>query len=116
MSNALSQSAVISANVAVDGTFTHTMEEGNWEIFKVEGYLTAAASTAADITVSVDAVAVSGAMRVADGTVLATGDADGTTFSWNVVVDTALSLDAGSVITIVNVKAASVTNIHIRRV
>ena len=116
MSNTLTQSAVITVVAAATGTATYTMPEGNWEVFKIDGYLTAQAGASADITVNNDGTAMSGAMLAPDGSALANADPIGFPFIWSVPVSAQLSLSHGTVITVVTVAAASIVHLHIKRV
>ena len=115
MATLQTQTCSLKAGTDAGGTSTFTMEEGHWEITKVDGYLTANAGAGADITVNRNGVAVSGAMRAADATVLASGDLAGTSYSGDIVVPANLNVAQGDVITVVNANAASVTFVHLRR-
>ena len=118
MSTVQTETAAIKASAASGGTATFTMEEGHWEISKVDGYLVGAMGAAPgnDITVSVNGVAVTlGDMRMAAGAALPAGGADGATFQAEQVLTAGLKLYQGDVITVANVTAANVAFIHLRR-
>jgi hypothetical protein len=118
MATLQTETCALKASAASGGTVTMTMDEGHWEIANVTGYLTANATGVSDITVSVNGAAVSGVMRMADGTALANTSQAGEGFGWDlVVVAPAIltSLYQGDVITVTNVGTANVTFIHLRR-
>jgi hypothetical protein len=115
MATLQTQTCSLKAGTDAGGTSTFTMEEGHWEIIKVDGYLTDEAGVAADITVNRNGVAVSGAMRASDGSLMAAGDPDGMSFVWDSIVHTNLNVAQGDVITVANVLTASVTFVHLRR-
>lgn len=116
MATLQTQTVALKAGNASGGTSTFTMEEGHWEIIKVDGYLTSVAAVAADITVSRNGTAVSGAMRVAAaGASLVLGAADASAFSWDAVDDAEVLVQQGDVITVASTGTASVTFVHLRR-
>ena len=115
MATLQTQTVALKAGTDADGTSTFTMEEGHWEIIKVDGYLTANAGALADITVNRNGTPVSGAMRMADADVLAAAKPEGGTFSWDLVDFAEVLVQQGDVITVVNVATPNVCFIHLRR-